>query len=285
MTDPDLLRDFVQFMNIAQRSTVTIGKRLELITRLRTFLDGKQLLEATTEDLTAFQATFAHLAPASANIYTRHILALYNWAQRTGKLTVDPTDGLAVPNAPRGLPHPMGLEDLRSVFALTHGPLRVAYLLAAFAGLRAAEICRLRWEYVTPTGTSPRALVHGKGRRERKVPLFPPVMDELTRLGIQRSGPMLFMANGKPYEPNRLSIDSHYHLQSLGIPSTLHSCRHFYATMVAELTHDPLLVRDLLGHQSVTTSEIYIKTTLSGVQGRLEQFSELMSDLLGDVAA
>lgn len=285
MSNGELLHDFHQFMVICQRSPHTIGKRMELINRFVHFIYPKSLAEATYDDLTGFQATFAHLAPASANVYTRHLLALYNWAHTTGKLPTDPTDGLAVPNAPRGLPHPITMEDLRSIFALTQGPLRLAYLLGAFAGLRCAEICRLRWEFVTPGGQSPRALIHGKGRRERFVPLFPPVMKELHKLGLQRQGQLVLTPKGQPYTPNRLSIDSHYHLQELGITSTLHSCRHFYATTVGELTHDPYLIRDLLGHQTLTTGEVYVKTTLSGVQARLSDFSDLMSALLSEDAA
>jgi site-specific recombinase XerD len=42
-----------------------------------------------------------------------------------------------------------------------------------------------------------------------------------------------------------------------------------FATQAAMLTHDPLFVRDLLGHASVKTTEIYMQSSLAGAHDRL----------------
>jgi integrase len=70
--------------------------------------------------------------------------------------------------------------------------------------------------------------------------------------------------NGKPYNPERLSVDSHNFLAGIGVETTLHSMRHSFATDVGRATKDPMFVRDILGHDSVATTQIYMDTDLEG---------------------
>jgi site-specific recombinase XerC len=56
--------------------------------------------------------------------------------------------------------------------------------------------------------------------------------------------------------------------------------RHLFATRVAELTHDPLLVRDLLGHASAATSEIDVLTSLEDARSRLAALGDSAANLL-----
>src|SRR5690349_1364470 len=76
------MREYVRDLRIAKRSEVTISHRVELLERLRSFLADREiaLIEATTDDLRDFQATFAHRQPATVDLYTRHMQALFRWA-------------------------------------------------------------------------------------------------------------------------------------------------------------------------------------------------------------
>jgi integrase len=251
------MTEFVTHMRILKRSEVTIAKRVELIERLRCFLGDTGLMAASTEQLREFQATYAHLAPASVDIYTRHLKAFYVWAAERGHIETDPAAALGTPRLSHGSPHPTRPEDLAMIFACTTGTLRTAYVLAAFAGLRCGEICRLRGEDIdrNPPAT---AFIHGKGGKDRTIPLLPPVLDELR--GAPRRG-WIITHEGKPYRPNELSIASSKHLlHKLGAETTLHSMRHFFGTEAVRLSHDILLVRDILGHASVDTTQIYTKS-------------------------
>ena len=66
-----------------------------------------------------------------------------------------------------------------------------------------------------------------------------------------------------------------------GVDTTLHSLRHSFATWAARTTRDPLLVRDLLGHSSVATTEIYMASAATEAQSRLTELSALAGDVLG----
>ncbi len=269
------MNEFVTHMRILKRSEATIQKRVELLERLHRWF-GRPLLEATTDDLRGFQSTYAHLAPASVDIYTRHVKAFYRWARERDLIGTDPAAPLGVPHVGRGKPHPTRAEDLAVIFACTTGALRTAYILAAFAGLRCGEVCRLQGQDLDFAAPAT-ALVHGKGRKDRTVPLLPAVVDELLR---QRRGWVITLDNGKPYTPNRLSVDSSHHLHELGIPTTLHSMRAAFATLAFAATRDPLFVRDLLGHESVATTEIYTLSSLADAHTRLAGLSDQAAGLL-----
>ncbi len=268
--------EFVTHMRILKRSDATITKRIELLGRLIAFL-GKPINDAATEDLRAFQASYAHLAPASVDIYTRHMKAFYRWAHGRGLIETDPAAPLGVPHIGRGKPHPTRVEDLAVIFACTTGALRLAYVLAAFAGLRCGEVCRLQGQDLdlTPPAT---ALVHGKGGKDRTVPLLPVVVAELH--GTARRGWLVTHENGHPYRPNQLSVASTKHLHDLGIATTLHSMRAAFATLAFAATRDPLFVRDLLGHESVATTEVYTLSSLADAHERLNGMSTQAAALL-----
>ena len=100
----------------------------------------------------------------------------------------------------RGVPHPTSQTDLRTLLACSTGPLYLAYVLAAFAGLRCGEICGPRVE----------DLIHRKGGYERIVPLLPPVVAELTAaVGQVSRGPVITHPKGGPWQPDQICIRSH----------------------------------------------------------------------------
>jgi integrase len=282
----EIIDVFELHMRTAKMSPETIKKRLEILRRLEAVLEyddysPKPLIEATPDDLAAFQGTFADLAPASMDIYTRHVMAFYAWAVKFGHIETDPCSRLVSVRVRKGLPHPTSASDVRLIFACTRRPLRTAYVLAAYGGLRCGEVCRLRWEELNLAGAVPSAFVHGKGGKERVVPLLPAVVDELQQIGPAPKGYVLLTASGRPYQPSRLSVASSKHLRELHVASTLHSLRHYYATAAYQATRDILLVRDLIGHESVGTTQIYTRSSLDGAHARLDALAHDASGMLG----
>jgi integrase/recombinase XerC len=279
-SDGTTVVSFCMFMETGKLSPRTIGDRLELLRRLQAATPGGDITHATRGDLEAFQASFRHLQVASVNVYTRHLKAFYRWAVTHGLIDTDPSAGLPVPKVYRGQPHPATIDQVRTIFACTTGGLRTAYALAAFAGLRCGEICRLQRNALDMDGRVPTAVVHGKGGRERTVPILPPLAAEL-RPGCSCRGWVVCRGDGTPFGPNQLSAASSAHLKSIGVDTTLHSLRHSFATWAARATRDPLLVRDLLGHASVATTEIYMASAATEAHDKLGDVAAVASTCLG----
>jgi integrase len=276
----EIIDVFEAYCRTRKLSPDTVQKRVEVVRRLAAFLGGTDLYRATPDDLAAFQGTFAHLASASIDIYSRHVASFYRWALAYGHIDKDPTGRMVDVKVRRGLPHPTSADDLRIIFACTKRPLRTCYVLAAFGGLRCGEITRLRWEDVDlRRGT---AYIHGKGGKDRITPLLASVVDELERVGLAPRGPVVVRASGRPFSPNALSIASTKHLAELHVSTTLHSLRHAFATEAYRTTKDILLVRDLIGHTSVATTQIYTASSLDGASERLSSLSTAAADILDD---
>lgn len=269
------MQDFILSMRIQKLSEATIQKRVELIHRLHEFLIDVDLLAATTEQLRSFQATYAHLAPASVHIYTRHMTAFYRWATAVKLIAVDPSAELTLPQLRKTQPHPTKFEDLKMIFACAMGRLRTAYTLATFAGLRSGEICRLRSSDINLDG-QPTAHIYGKGGRERTVPLLPPVLYEVE----YKKGWIVTNDEGGAMEPLYLSVESSRFLHNIGMQTTLHSMRAAFATNAVRMTHDPLLVRDLLGHESIKTTEIYMQSSMQGAHEKLADMTGLADQIM-----
>ena len=271
---------FRQHMVTAKLSPVTIKDRMELLVRYWTWLDGTPLLTATVDDLVAFQHTYSHRSPATCDIYTRHVQAFYRWAVLFELIEANPTRRMVSIKVRQGRPHPTKPDQMRAIFACATASLRIGFVLAGFAGLRCGEICRLKWDDLTLDVPTPTAVINGKGGKERVIPLLGPVVAELDALPGNRRGPVLINRAGHPYRPEFLSATVCRWLKERGIDTTLHSLRHAYATSAAQLTRDPLFCRDLLGHSSVATTEIYMQTSMHGAHDRLAGMAVAAEDYL-----
>lgn len=279
--DERVISDFRGDMRLRGLSEVTIRDRIELVRRLAAWLHPAGLLDASEDELVRWQRqVFGPLAPASRDIYGRHVIAFYRWAWQRHLIDADPSDALVRTKVRRGRPHPVPPDLLRAVFACTTGPLRIAYLLAAFASARCGEIARLSVNDLDLTPCAATVTLDGKGGKVRTVPLLAPVVAELLDYGIPRAGAVLLRA-GIPYTPEQLSSDSHNHLRRLGFPTTLHSFRHTFATMTLRSTHDLMLVKELLGHESVATTQIYTEPDMADLHARLAAVADLARSVTG----
>lgn len=123
--------------------------------------------------------------------------------------------------------------------------------LAAFAGLRCAEIAALDWADLN----GDMMLIHGKGGKQRVVPVHPFILASLRALPNRHAyGPVLNV------NPVQVSHAIRQHLLTCGIVASAHMLRHWFATTAYEESGSDLrMVQELLGHSSPTTTAIYTR--------------------------
>lgn len=157
----------------------------------------------------------------------------------------------AAPPAPRPAPDDALAIALRGADARTSLILR----LAAEAGLRRGEIAQVHWRDLQRDLLGWSLLVHGKGGRERVVPLSE---DLASAVRLWAAGGWLVPG----------AVDGHLSARRVGelavevLPDgwTLHTLRHRFATRAHHATRDILAVSRLLGHASVATTQRYVAT-------------------------
>jgi integrase/recombinase XerD len=188
-----------------------------------------------------------------------HLKTFYAWAQLAGVCSHDPTVRVERPKLARGLPRPIGRDDLR--FAMIAAPPRTRLMLGlgAGAGLRCYELAGLRWDEVLLDVGQPRLhLTTTKGGRHRVVPLSAELVALLEAVELRAQ--WVITSEQQPLQPitaGHVSKVLARHLRSCGIDATGHQLRHLFCTVACESSDDLLAIAQMAGHASVTTTQIY----------------------------
>ena len=137
-------------------------------------------------------------------------------------------------------------------------------------GLRVSELCALSSDTFFLSENELRLLVNGKGRKERVLQVTTP---ELVRLAhtychefateIQEQSAILLNRRGFPLTPQSVRRIIQKYLKQVGFASnvTPHMFRHTFATSLLEAGMDIRYIQSLLGHSSISTTQIYTHVT------------------------
>lgn len=130
--------------------------------------------------------------------------------------------------------------------------------LATTAGLRRSEIVDVHLDDLREDVAGGRSLlVHGKGGAERFVPLADGLDDAIKHyVATYHVTGYLFPGDCKGHIGSTWS--GKLINQQLPRPWNLHGLRHRFATTIYQQTHDIIIVQQLLGHESVATTQHYV---------------------------
>ena len=227
--------------------------------------------------------------PLSAVSAARALIAvrgLHRFAAAEGVVAVDVARAVKPPTPSRRLPKSLSLDEVLALLegaggdAPTDGPLtlrnRALLELLYSTGARISEAVGLDVDDVDTHARS--VLLHGKGGKQRLVPVGRPAIaaldaylvrgrPDLARRG--RGGGAIFLnARG-----GRLSRQSAWQVlqdsaERAGITAAVspHTLRHSFATHLLEGGADVRVVQELLGHASVTTTQIYTLVTVNALR-------------------
>jgi integrase/recombinase XerD len=201
---------------------------------------------------------------------------LHAFLVREGDTGADPARGVGRPKIPKTLPKPLTVEHVGAILAAPDpsGPVGIrdrAILETLYgAGVRVSELVGLDVDDADLEEGSVRVL--GKGRKEREVPLGRFAVDAvaayLTRSRPSLAGPRsrsaLFLnQRGGRLTRQGVTLVLGRAATAAGITSrvTPHVLRHSFATHLLEGGADVRVVQELLGHASLTTTQIYTLVT------------------------
>jgi len=137
-------------------------------------------------------------------------------------------------------------------------------------GVRVSELCKLSRKTVTLNGRSVRLLIDGKGRKERVIQIETSEIATLLetycrefKTEICEQEVLLINDRGRPLEPQSVRRIINRHMGHLGAPLhvTPHMFRHTFATSLLEAGVDIRYIQSLLGHSSISTTQIYTHVT------------------------
>jgi len=131
--------------------------------------------------------------------------------------------------------------------------------------LRIAEALSLKRQDVPAPGAGDVIIVNGKGNKARMVPVLPQVLalvaDYLSLCPYQSGpdGPLFLGAKGGPLSPRIIQLTMERLRGALGLADTAtpHALRHSFATHLLARGGDLRAIQELLGHASLSTTQIY----------------------------
>lgn len=243
----------------------------------RTMLQFSQWQDATPDPdavdeadaLAAWINTGRHGGLAAGTVRQRLAIAR-SWLDWRG-LDRGPLTDYKLPPLPQPTPHPLpdGIAAVRKMIAAARTDAsRHAIALGGLAGLRVSETVALTREDVQTRGGNTVLTICGKGERHRVVPVSAELSEYLEQMPA--TGLLVPLSNTGARVAITRTADEAGVLGSTGAGVSSHDLRATFATEVYEKTRDIILVQRLLGHASVTTTQVYVGTSVSEAQMAVE---------------
>ncbi|WGR75054.1 MULTISPECIES: tyrosine-type recombinase/integrase [unclassified Bradyrhizobium] len=267
----------------------------------RRFLGADRSVESIIgADLGAYLSDLLERRRLSISTARRRFACLRTFFRRTAVLepAADPFRAwrLELPRRkrlPRCLSHSearnvlSGLASAGRVTPISSRSVSIAVRLMIATGIRVGELCNILIADVAPEGT--RVRIRGKGARDREVYISDPGLRSglLQLLDARAKQPAksahVFVNRLKrPMRPQsvRLALRRYSKLSSSRRRITPHMLRHTAATLLIERGVDIRFVQKLLGHSSISTTEIYTHVSDEALRASLEK-----ADVLANLAA
>jgi len=213
------------------------------------------------------------LSPASI---CEHLAALKSFGKylvRSNVMQTNPAENVPMPKRPKRLVKFMSQKDLsEDKFPELENPtlpqIRARLLLELIygSGLRISECQGLRWNQIMNSEHLVRVI--GKGNKERIVPITDALLDRVDTFKKMQTeaghtptatGYVFLSEDGKPFGIRTLRNDIHNLLRDIGWEgkASPHVLRHSFATHLLENGAEIMSVKEMLGHESISTTQVY----------------------------
>ncbi|TDW96554.1 site-specific tyrosine recombinase XerD [Dinghuibacter silviterrae] len=262
--------------SLSQHSVEAYLGDVEKLTQYLLFVQTPQKpSELTTDDLRKFLQWVAslHMTPSSQGRILSGLRSFYKYCLLEQIVQADPTELLEGPKLKRALPDVLSFEEIESMLSqIDHstpeGGRNRAILETLYScGLRVSELVSLRLSCLYPDVGFIRVI--GKGDKERLVPIGRAALKYIgiyreqirVHLPVKPGSEDIVFLNRRGSALSRVMI--FYVIKALaqkaGIAKNIspHTFRHSFATHLVEGGADLRAVQEMLGHESITTTEIY----------------------------
>jgi integrase/recombinase XerC len=238
----------------------------------------RELAALTPQDVRAFMA-----ARRADGIGSRSLMrglagarSFARFLERNGKGKVGALSAVRAPKVAKTLPKPLAIGAAKRIadVGLRTGEGRPPWILARDAavlallygsGLRLSEALSLKRKDVPAPNAGDSITVIGKGNKQRMVPVLPQVLEAvaaylaLCPIVIAPEAPLFVGERGGPLSPRVVQLAMARLRGALGLldNATPHALRHSFATHLLARGGDLRAIQELLGHASLSTTQIY----------------------------
>ena len=276
---PQILRRYMQYLRLERSYT---GNTLDAYVRdlqklLNYYADlGIDFRRVTLEQLDQFSGTLQELGvqPRSVARILSGVRSFYRFLVLEKEIETDPTELLENPQIGKHLPEVLSIQEIDDIEQVidkskAQGVRDVAIIEMLYScGLRISELCNLKMsELFLEEGY---IRVHGKGRKERLVPIGEQAIEKLRQWFVIRTGvkakpgheDYVFVSTKRGTKLSRITLFVYIkdYAQRAGIQKNIspHTFRHSFATHLLEGGANLRAIQAMLGHEDISTTEIYM---------------------------
>jgi len=273
----DLIKEYITYLQVEKGlARHTLESYSRDLRRLELWANktGGEVANLTRPDMRKWTASLSREGLATSSV-ARAVSAargFFQFLMRDGHIRHQPTEDLDTPQKFSYLPKFLTEDEIDRLFATpdvsTKEGIRDRAMLELMyaAGLRVSELVSMkRGDVDVHTGV---VVCHGKGSKERRVPIGKSAIHWLQRYDSVKAGygesayANLFLDRGKPLTRQFAWSMIKKHALSIGLPDVSpHTLRHSFATHLLQHGADSRSVQALLGHSDISTTQIYTHIT------------------------
>lgn len=284
IVDKNIIRRYIQYLRLERSYTPnTLDAYIKDLQKLLNFYadEGIDFRKVTLEQLDLFASTLRDLdiQPRSIARILSGVRSFYRFLTLEKEIPTDPTELLESPQIGQHLPEVLTVEEIDRIeeaidVSLPEGVRDRAIVEMLYScGLRVSELCSLKMSDLYVKEEFMR--VHGKGRKERLVPIGSRALGELqkwfeVRQGIrikQGEEDFVFLSTRRGSHLSRITLFVYIkdYAQKAGIQKKIspHTFRHSFATHLLEGGANLRAIQAMLGHENISTTEIYMHVDTS----------------------
>ncbi len=221
-------------------------------------------------------------ARATVRLHFSALRSFYKYLVRRHSLIKNPLQDVLMPKAEKKLPIVLTLTQIEELLALPHtlpkdprapkwGPARDSAILETFysTGLRLQELADINIPQIDPTTDTIRVI--GKGRKERLVMLGPHAAAAIQRYrhaAAVHTGPLFLSKLRRRITTQAIGdiLEKYLRQSTIALHVTPHKLRHSFATHLLNNGADLRSVQELLGHTSLSTTQIYTHVSTTRIK-------------------
>ncbi|HOK21231.1 MAG TPA: site-specific tyrosine recombinase XerD [Bacteroidales bacterium] len=289
----EYLKSFRKYLLLDKRNSPnTIDAYLRDVSKLINYFNGinKSFISANLYDLEQFVSFLSELGLESSTLarIISGIRAFYKFLQEEEIIEDNPAEQLDTPKITRKLPEILSIEEIEQILSVIdlskfEGHRNKAIIEVLYGcGLRVSELINLKMmDYFADESI---LRIIGKGDKERYVPIGSKAKNALYYY-IEYSRPHYPMVTqyqqyiflnrrGKKLTREMIFIIVKDCAAKAGIQKNVHphTFRHSFATHLVENGADLFAVQEMLGHSSITTTEIYTHVSMSYLRDVIDNF-------------
>lgn len=284
-----LLEDFLIFLEVEKGySPNTIREYSYDLQMFQRFTNNKPLEDICTSDLRGF---FLHLkrekeySPRSLHRKICSLKSFYKFLKKEGFVTQNPIESIESPKIPQSLPKTITIKEALKLLEAPKTPRdkTILYLLYG-TGMRVSELINLDKSHLDLSNRFIK-VVRGKGNKDRLIPLpdqIIPIINEYlsSQNGNEDENALITNRSGKRMTTRSVQriVKKYKALAKINDKKlTPHVLRHAFATHLLSNAVDIRVIQELLGHSSLSTTQLYTHVTLEHLRKSYDKGHPLSS--------